>query len=243
MVSARPVVGITAYEEDAHWGPWYERAVLVPATYVRAVERAGGAAMVLPVQSESLESLLGRIDALVLSGGPDVDPRRYGEPRHVQSDSPRTERDEFELALVDQARQADTPTLAICRGMQVLNVALGGALHQHLPDVVGHAGHSPTVGEYAWHQVDVAPASRLAEILRGPVIDAASHHHQAIDRLGAGLRVGARAADGTIEAVEDPGLAYFIGVQWHPEVGEDPSLFERLVEAAARSVGGTRRFS
>jgi putative glutamine amidotransferase len=232
-MSSRPVVGITAYEEDARWGPWSERAVLVPATYVRAVERAGGAALVLPVQSESLGSLLGRIDALVLSGGPDVDPRRYGESPHSQSDSPRTERDEFEFALVDEAARSDRPTLAICRGMQVLNVARGGALHQHLPDIVGHASHSPTVGEYAWHQVDIAAESRLVEILRGTVIDSASHHHQAIDRLGNGLRVAATAADGTIEAVEDPGLTYFIGVQWHPEVGEDLALFEGLVKAAA----------
>jgi putative glutamine amidotransferase len=237
------VVGITAYEEDTHWGPWHERAVLVPSTYVRAVERAGGAALVLPVQSESLESLLERIDALVLSGGPDVDSGRYGESPHAQSDSPRIERDEFELALVDQATHSDTPTLAICRGMQVLNVARGGALHQHLPDIVGHAGHSPAAGEYAWHQVDVAPASRIGEILGGPVIDAASHHHQAIDRLGDGLNVGASAADGTIEAVEDPGLVFFIGVQWHPEVGDDLALFEGLVEAAARRHEGARPIS
>jgi putative glutamine amidotransferase len=235
----RPVIGITAYEEDAHWGPWSERAVLVPATYVQAVEKAGGAAMVLPIQSKDLESLLGRIDGLVLSGGPDVDPKRYGEPPHPRSDHPRIERDEFELALVDQAAQSDTPMLAICRGMQVMNVARGGDLHQHLPEVVGHAGHSPTTAEYALHQVDVVPASHLATILKGPVVDAASHHHQAIDHLGTGLRVSASAQDGTIEAVEDPRLAYFIGVQWHPEVGDDLTLFESLVEAADRVRSGS----
>jgi putative glutamine amidotransferase len=240
-MKGRPVIGITAYEEDARWGPWSERAVLVPATYVEAVEKAGGAAVVLPIQSKDLESLLGRVDGLVLSGGPDVDPDRYGESLHPRSDQPRVERDEFELALVDQAAQSDTPMLAICRGMQILNVARGGDLHQHLPEIVGHAGHSPTAGEYAQHQVDVLPASQLAAILKGSVVDAASHHHQAIDHLGAGLRVSASAQDGTIEAVEDPRLAYFIGVQWHPEVGGELTLFEGLVEAADHLRSGAPR--
>jgi putative glutamine amidotransferase len=231
-MSSRPVIGITAYEEHASWGPWSERVVLVPSTYVQAVERSGGAALVLPVQSEELQSLLARVDGLILSGGPDVGAERYGESSHPASDEPRVERDAFELALVDEAGRSDTPTLAICRGMQVLNVARGGDLHQHLPDLIGHAGHSPTVGEYALHQVEVQPASRLAKILNGSAVDAASHHHQAIDRIGQGLVVSATADDGTIEAVEDPELAYFIGVQWHPEVGDDLALFEGLVEAA-----------
>jgi len=225
-------VGITAYEEDARWGPWHERAVLVPATYVHAVERAGGAPIVLAVQSKGLDPLLERIDALVLSGGPDVDPDRYGALPHPASQSPRVERDRFEFALVQRAAELDTPTLAICRGMQVLNVARGGTLHQHLPDVVGHTGHSPTAGEYAWHRVDVEPGSRLAGIISGEVVDTASHHHQAIARLGRGLRVSALAEDGTIEAVEDPKLTYLIGVQWHPEVGDDLSVFQSLVEVA-----------
>ena len=230
----RPVVGITAYEEDARWGPWEERAVLVPAPYVHSVEKAGGAAMVLPVQAgpESLAALLGRVDALVLSGGPDVDPARYDEPRHEATQEARVERDAFELALAELAAAQALPTLAICRGMQVLNVARGGTLHQHLPDVVGHKGHSPVAGEYAWHPVEVEPESTLGRILAGASVDTASHHHQAIDRLGRGLRVVARAEDGTIEAVEDPGLPYLLGVQWHPEVGEDLALFRALVEAA-----------
>jgi len=234
MTIKRPVIGITAYEEDAKWGPWSERAVLVPSTYVHAVDRAGGAAIILPIQSQRVEDLLERIDALVLSGGPDVGPDRYGEDPHPESQSPRIERDEFELTLVTAAAEAGTPTLAICRGMQVLNVARGGTLHQHLPDVIGHRGHSPTAGEYAWHSVSVDPDSRLARILPDRSVETASHHHQAIARLGKGLSVVAQAEDGTIEAVEDPGLDYLVGVQWHPEVGGDLSLFVSLVSAARK---------
>ena len=233
-MTTRPVIGITAYEEDARWGPWSERAVLVPSTYVHAVERAGGAALILPIQSEGLEALLGRIDALVLSGGPDVGPDRYGEDPHPESQPPRNDRDEFELALVRHAADAGKPTLAICRGMQVLNVARGGTLHQHLPDVVGHAGHSPSAGEYSWHPVAVDPNSRLAKILAEHSVEKASHHHQAIAQVGKGLSVVAHAEDGTIEAVEDPELDYLVGVQWHPEVGDELSLFTSLVEAARK---------
>lgn len=234
MTLMRPVIGITAYEEEAHWGPWSERAVLVPSTYVHAVERAGGAPMVLPVQTEGIDALIRRVDALVLSGGPDVDPGRYDAEPHEHSQTPRPERDAFELTLLQASEGTRTPTLAICRGLQVLNVARGGTLHQHLPDVVGHTGHSPKAGEYAWHDVNVEPGSRLAEILAGHEAQTASHHHQAIAQLGRGLRVVAHADDGTIEAVEDPELDYLIGVQWHPEVGVDLSLFVALVDAARR---------
>lgn len=231
-MTSRPVVGITAYEEHANWGPWSEQAVLVPATYVHAVERAGGTALILPVQSEGLAALVDRIDALVLSGGPDVDPSRYGETAHAESQEPRIERDECELALLERATDRKMPLLAICRGLQVLNVGRGGTLHQHLPDVVGHTGHSPGDAEYAWHDVTIQPGTRLAQILSGVSVGTASHHHQAIARLGRGLRIAARADDGTVEAVEDPSLPYLIGVQWHPEVGEDLALFHCLVEAA-----------
>ncbi len=234
MTSMRPVVGITAYEEDARWGPWSEPAVLVPSTYVHAVERAGGAPMVLPIHSAGVADLLAHVDAVVMSGGPDVDPSRYDAEPHENTQTPRPERDEFELALVEAASGSDTPTLAICRGLQVLNVARGGTLHQHLPDVVGHSGHSPKAGEYAWHGVEVEKGSRLARILAGRDVQTASHHHQAIAQLGKGLRVVAHADDGTIEAIEDPELDYLIGVQWHPEVGEDLSLFAALVDAARR---------
>lgn len=232
MTDVRPVIGITAYEEQARWGPWSEPAVLVPSTYVHAVEAAGGAPMVLPIQSEGVGDLVARVDALVLSGGPDVDPGRYDAAPHEHAQEPRPERDAFELSMIERASAENLPTLAICRGLQVLNVARGGTLHQHLPDVVGHAGHSPHAGEYAWHGVDVEIGSHLARILSDHAAPTASHHHQAIAQLGHGLRISARAEDGTIEAVEDPDLRYLIGVQWHPEVGEDLSLFVALVSAA-----------
>lgn len=234
MTVTRPVIGITAYEEEARWGPWDERAVLVPAAYVHAVARAGGTAMVLPVQPTGIDALLARVDGLVLSGGPDVDPARYGSDRHAETQPARPERDGFELDVVEAALDRALPTLAVCRGMQVLNVARGGTLHQHLPDVVGHAGHSAGAGQYSWHPVAVDPESRLAGALGAVEVRTASHHHQAVATLGRGLRVVARAEDGTAEAVEDPDLPYLIGVQWHPEVGTDPGLFAALVEASGR---------
>ncbi|HLX89483.1 MAG TPA: gamma-glutamyl-gamma-aminobutyrate hydrolase family protein [Acidimicrobiales bacterium] len=226
----RPVIGITAYEEDARWGPWDERAVLVPAAYVHAVERAGGAAMVLPVQSTGVEELLARVDGVVLSGGPDVDPAHYGEERHPETQSPRAERDEFELRVALLVLERAVPTLGVCRGMQVLNVARGGTLHQHLPDLVGHRGHSPVAGEFAWHRVTVDPDSRLAAALGRHEIETASHHHQAVATLGRGLRIVARADDNTAEAFEDPSAPYLFGVQWHPEAGTDFTLFEALID-------------
>ena len=232
-VAITPVIGITAYEEDARWGPWAERASLVPASYVHAVERAGGAALLLPVQSSALLGIVERVDGLIVSGGPDVGADRYGQEAHPESQEPRVERDSFELALVAQATRSEVPTLAICRGMQVLNVARGGSLLQHLPEVVGHKGHSPKPGEFARHGVDISPGSHLARVLGESTAEIASHHHQAIDRLGRHLVVSARSADGTIEAVEDPRLPYFLGVQWHPEEGPDFALFRALVAAAA----------
>jgi putative glutamine amidotransferase len=231
-VTRHPVIGITAYEERARWGPWDEQAVLVPATYVHAVERAGGIAMVLPVQAVGVDELLDRVDGLVVSGGPDVDPSRYGEDAHPATQEPRPARDAYEEAVLDGATRRHTPVLAICRGLQVLNVARGGTLHQHLPDVVGHDRHSPHAGEYAWHPVEVE--GRLARILGASTVRTASHHHQAIARVGRGLAVTGRAADGTIEAVEDTEVPFLLAVQWHPEAGDDDSLVGALVEAAGR---------
>jgi gamma-glutamyl-gamma-aminobutyrate hydrolase PuuD len=227
----RPVIGITASEDDAPWGAGTHRVVAAPVAYVSAVARAGGAALVLPVQSAGLGELLDAVDGLVLSGGTDVAPDRYGESSHPRSQRPHAARDEFELALVRLASDADLPLLAICRGIQVLNVARGGTLHQHLPDVVGHGNHARRPGEYTMHSVEIREDSRLGSILTTR-INGASHHHQAVARVGRGLTVVAIAEDGTIEALEDPSRAYLIGVQWHPEVGGDDALFLSLVEAA-----------
>ena len=211
---------------------WEEDAVLVPASYVRSVERAGGRPLIVPTTSEDAAvELLELLDGLVLSGGSDVDPGRYGAPPHPTTDEPREARDGAELSLLEAALERDMPVLAICRGSQVLNVARGGDLVQHLPDVLGHDEHRHTPGAFADHDVAIEPESRLGRILgeRAPV---KSHHHQGFGRVGAGLREVAWADDGTLEALEDPERRFLLGVLWHPEEGEDAALFEALVEQA-----------
>jgi len=229
--AGQPVVGISAYSEHASWGAWQQRASLLPQNYVDQVVAAGGVPLLLP-HVAGVEAAVGRLDALIISGGPDVEPARYGaEPQPLTKAVP--ERDEAEEALFRAALRAGLPVLGICRGMQLMNVALGGTLIQHLPDVVGHDGHSPTPGTMAEHKVTVAPASRLAGMLGERTFVVPTHHHQAIDRLGAGLVATAWAEDGTIEAVEFGEPAGFaLAVQWHPEAGTDPSLFISLVAAA-----------
>jgi gamma-glutamyl-gamma-aminobutyrate hydrolase PuuD len=242
-VSNRPVIGITAYEEQAVWNQWDARASLLPASYVRSVEAAGGLAMLIPVQQlsgEDARELLTRLDGVVLSGGPDVNPSRYGADRNARTGASRDERDGVELSLVEAAVAGALPTLAICRGLQVLNVARGGTLVQHLPDVVGHGEHSPVANGHGVHDVRVEPGTLLADAVDWERAGVPTHHHQAIDRLGGGLVVTAWADDGTIEAVEDRSVPFLIGVQWHPEAGTDLSLFRALVAAAARASAVTR---
>ena len=229
----RPLIGITSYEEPVAWGAWNVEAVLVPSAYVRVVERAGGRALVVPPAEVGLEETLDALDGLVFSGGGDIDPGAYGADAHDEVRGVNPKRDEAELELLLEALQRDMPVLAVCRGSQVLNVALGGDLVQHLPEVVGHDRHLHTPGEFAAHEVRVGPETLIAGVLgdRAPV---KSHHHQAFGRLGAGLREAAWADDGTIEAIEDPSRRFALGVLWHPEEGEDLALFEALVEEAAR---------
>jgi gamma-glutamyl-gamma-aminobutyrate hydrolase PuuD len=234
-VSARPIIGITAYEEQARWNQWDKRASLLPASYVHSVEAAGGVAMLIPVQELSVEDarrLLSRLDGVVLSGGPDVDPGRYGADAHAATSVPRSERDELEATLVEAARREQLPTLAICRGLQVLNVARGGTLLQHLPDVVGDASHAPVANDHGLHDVRVQPGTLLAKAVGWERSGVPTAHHQAIDRLGEGLVASAWADDGTIEGVEDPSIPFLLGVQWHPEAGDDLSLFHALVDSA-----------
>jgi putative glutamine amidotransferase len=230
-VSARPVVGITSYAQDARWGVWDLPAALVPLGYVDAIERAGGRAVVIPPAEEDIEQTLDLLDGIVFSGGADVDPARYGADAHPETDDPQTRRDAGELALLQAALARDMPTLAICRGFQLLNVARGGDLVQHLPDELGHEEHRRVPGEFAVHPVEVKGGSRLAAIM-GAGSDVTSHHHQGLGRVGEGLVECAWAADGTLEAVEDPTLRFAVGVQWHPEAGEDAALLEALVEQA-----------
>jgi len=228
---ARPVIGITTYVTPARWSNWELEAALVPADYVRAVERAGGRALLVPPSHDGVEETLESLDGLIFSGGSDLDPELYGQEAHAETSDVVRNRDTAELALLEAALERDMPVLAICRGSQVLNVARGGDLVQHLPDVVGDEKHKHTPGTFADHDVSVEDGSRLASVLgeRAPV---KSHHHQGFGRVGEGLRVVAHAEDGTIEAVEDPTRRFVLGVLWHPEAGEDARLFEELVREA-----------
>jgi putative glutamine amidotransferase len=227
----RPVIGITSYAQDARWGVWHLPAALVPLAYVDAVERAGGRALLVPPAEDDVEETLDALDGIVFSGGADVDPARYGAEAHPETDTPQARRDAGELALLTAALERDMPTLAICRGFQLLNVARGGDLVQHLPERVGNDDHKQVPGEFAVHPVEIKDGSRLAGIV-GAGSQVTSHHHQALGKVGAGLVETAWAADGTLEAVEDPSLRFAVGVQWHPEAGEDAALFEALVEQA-----------
>jgi gamma-glutamyl-gamma-aminobutyrate hydrolase PuuD len=228
---ARPVIGITSYAQDARWGVWHLPAALVPLAYVDSVERAGGRALVVPPSEDAVEETLAILDGIVFSGGADVDPARYGAEPHPETDMPQQRRDAGEMALLQGALERDMPVLAICRGFQLLNVARGGDLVQHLPEEVGHSDHKQVPGEFAVHPVEVKEGTLLAGIV-GERSDVTSHHHQALGRVGEGLVETAWAADGTLEGVEDPSLRFAVGVQWHPEASEDAALFEALVEQA-----------
>jgi putative glutamine amidotransferase len=234
-----PVIGLTGYEEQVSWGVWDVPGVLLPSAYVRAVVAAGGVPVLLPPVPEVVEAVLPRLDGLILSGGPDIEPARYGAQPLASTAQPRVDRDSAELGLAGTATAAGLPVLGICRGLQLLNVARGGTLHQHLPDVLGSSAHAPAPGEYGHHAVRVTSGSLLARALGRTETEVPSYHHQSVDGLGDGLVVTAVAPDGTVEAVEDPSLPFCLAVQWHPEAGTDPSLFRALVEAARtrRSTG------
>jgi putative glutamine amidotransferase len=230
------VIGLTTYNEPARMLVWDTEFALLHATYVAATERAGGIAVLLPPQAaeaqDSAADVLDRLDGLVLTGGADVDPARYDQPPGERTSRPRALRDEWEIALARGALDRDLPLLAICRGLQIVNVALGGSLHQHLPEVTGHEGHQPGPGVFGAVYVDLKPGTRTAALL-GPRVRASCHHHQAIARLAPGLRVTGHAEDGTVEAIEVLGQAFAVGVQWHPEEdSEDTRLFAGLVAAA-----------
>jgi putative glutamine amidotransferase len=227
----RPVIGITSYAQEASWGVWRLPAALIPLDYVDAIDRAGGRALVIPPAEDGVSETLDALDAIVFSGGADVDPAHYGAEPHPETDTPQARRDAAEMTLLQAALERDMPMLAICRGFQLLNVARGGDLVQHLPEEVGHDDHKQIPGEFAVHPVEVREGSRLGQLV-GPTPRVTSHHHQALGRVGDGLVESAWAADGTLEGVEDPSHRFVVGVQWHPEAGEDAALFEALVAQA-----------
>jgi putative glutamine amidotransferase len=231
VANPRPIIGITTYLTLARFGVWEDDVALIPAAYVRAVEAAGGRALLVPPSMEGIDETLDALDGLLFSGGSDLDPEMYGQETHAETNGVVPERDRAEIALLQAALERDMPLLAVCRGSQVLNVARGGDLVQHLPDVVGDEKHKHTPGVFADHDVDLVSGTRVQQIL-GDHAPVKSHHHQGYGRLGEGLREAARAEDGTLEAVEDPSRRFVLGVLWHPEAGEDFALFEALVEEA-----------
>jgi len=245
--SARPLIGLTTYLEQAQTGVWDVPASFLPKVYFEAVTSAGGIAILLPpqpVDAQIARQVLAGLDGLIITGGKDVDPARYGQAAHPETDEPRPDRDAWEDALLTAAIETELPFLGICRGAQLLNVALGGTLLQHLPDVVGSTRYNLGAGEFAENEVTV-DGSKLAGLIGGAVVGK-SYHHQAIDRLGDGLVVTARSDDGTIQAVELPSVPFGVAVQWHPEQdADDIRLFEGLVEAArtyhTTAAGGVTR--
>lgn len=237
----RPLIGITTYHRERRGRERFH----VPAAYVDAVRLADGLPVLLPPGDPHPDEILTSIDGLVLCGGGDLDPALFGgSSGHEAQYSTCAERDGFELALVRDALARRTPLLAICRGLQVLNVALGGSLHAHLPDVVGErVAHRTSREQHNLHPVRIETSCGLAALLGGTSLDVASWHHQAIDRLGEGLRAVAWAEDGTVEAVELPGRPEVLAVQWHPELqaGDPESPQRRLFEALAARADGAAR--
>ena len=228
----RPLIGITAYAEPSvRWGVWDVPAAVIPLAYVEQVERAGGRALLVPPSEDGVEETLDALDGVLFSGGSDIDPEQYGHEPHPETSDVRPERDRGELALLRAALERDMPVLAVCRGSQVLNVARGGDIVQHLPEVVGDEKHKHTPGVFADHDVDLRAGTRLAELLgeRAPV---KSHHHQGYGRIGDGLVEAARAEDGTVEALELPGKRFALGVLWHPEEDAEGVLVRALVDEA-----------
>ncbi len=224
------MIGITCYVEQARWGCWDKPAALIPMVYVTAVRAAGGRAVILPPDDMDAD-VVSRVDGLLLAGGADVDPARYAAPAHPRTVS-RPDRDAGEALLLAAALVADLPVLAVCRGMQLLTVAAGGSLHQHLPEVVGHEGHQPVLGVFGDQTVTAVPGSRIAGIL-GATTTVSCHHHQSVADPGR-LVVTATSGDGVPEAVEDPAHRFVLGVQWHPEETPGDPVVAALVRAAAQ---------
>jgi putative glutamine amidotransferase len=232
------VIGICTALERARWSHWDQQAVLLPLSYIKAVQAAGGLAIMVPpddLLTTDADEVLDLVDGLVLAGGADIDPSSYGAQRHEMTVRTVPERDASEIALARRALERDLPLLGICRGMQLMNVALAGTLLQHLPETLGHHEHRRTPGSFeeADHDVSLEPGSLAARAAGEERHPTKSHHHQGIDHLGEGALVtGWSTIDGLPEAIEVPELQFALGVQWHPEVDERSRLLSALVEEA-----------
>jgi putative glutamine amidotransferase len=239
---SRPVIGLCTALEHARWSVWDQEAVLLPRNYIDAVQRAGGIAFMLPPDpraSDEPDEWLDRIDGLLLAGGADIDPAAYGADPAPETVDTVPERDSFEIALARRAMERDLPFLGICRGMQVMNVARGGTLIQHLPDDVGHEDHRRALGtfENADHDVRLADGSLAARVTGERIHATKSHHHQGVRDVGDGLEVtGWATVDDLPEVLEDPARRFALGVQWHPEADDASPLIAALVEQARRAV-------
>lgn len=233
-----PVIGLTTYREQATWGVWQQRADVLPTQYAAAVEETGGVPVLLPPvgQPGAADSVVARLDGLVVSGGADVEPERYGAGPHPMTAGWRPDRDAWEAALLGAAEAIGLPVLGVCRGMQVMAVHAGGVLDQHTPDLVGHDRHSPGGDEFGRIEVSTVPGTRVSGLL-GPELSVNCHHHQSV-RTHPGFTPAAHAADGTLEAMEETGDRFCVAVQWHPETAADAGLLAALVRAAAGHASG-----
>lgn len=230
---ATPVIGLTTYREHAAWGVWQQHADVLPSQYAASVEATGAVPLLLPPvgQVGAADAVVARLDALVISGGADIDPARYGADPHPRTAGWREDRDAWEVALLDAAEAIGLPVLGICRGMQLMAVHAGGHLHQHTPDVVDHDEHSPGGDEFGEIEVTTVPGSRVAALV-GERLTVSCHHHQSVLEHP-GYHAAAHAADGTVEAIESADDRFWVAVQWHPETAADVGLLAGLVRAAA----------
>ena len=229
----QPFIGLTSYLEPAKWGAWDQPAALIPWNYVNKLQAAGATVVILPPDADNHDAI-SRLDGLVMAGGADIEPARYGAAHQEGTDKPRTERDASELGLYRAARDANLPVFGICRGLQIMAVAHGGSLHQHLPDVVGNTLHRDAPGTFNDHGATFTPGSLIAELVGATDVTVNSSHHQAVDSPG-DLTVTGYAEDGTIEVCEDPSAEFVLGVQWHPEFSNDEQVSENLFRAFVKA--------